>query len=1420
MYDPKQLDELHDRLEAAVTQAMADGDYELAARCATAIDATKKWEESGFKGSPPPDAQELSGVELILLVQGPPLETTPSEDTSIPSARSVAEDTLFEADVEEDERPVMPPPPIRERDAKEELPSFDLDFDAAAPMSQIDQALEAQLERGKRSLSDGKFTEAIADFEAVAERAESSNLRADAQRYLKQAERSQYEKINQAIDKARKHGRTQRRDFKGRRVQWEAVLALDSDNQEALEAIKEIEAAEFEQNLKATVDDLRKPLQKRDKRITDVEAARNRASELLAGGQLRDPDLIAQVQDVYAKLDELRNQILKASEGGTSSERSEEYERAMAVFRKAILDGLTEIVDDVHGTPVDPVEALRRTRMAYFEDLKKRAAQRYGDAKANLAAGAPEAALRWLKEAQELLGKVEEGGEEQRKLVKDLLDEATHANSQKQDAEKLVLDAQKHDDPAEARLLLMRAKQLYPAYPDIDRLIQGKESLVLLKIINDVTQDIANAEGALNARRFPEARQHCNQALSRGLNLEASNDDLRAKRREAEQMLKVIGEREKNLADLLNKMAKIDQALKGGDLRLAQRLFDQFTPEERNSPEGQERLAQLGLASDDDALYSQIERAFQDQNFKFVLDNYSKLEPSPKYGDKVRQLYNRSKARVLQAEIASLKRRDGDREQLQKLVRQMIALRGLLPKEDEFLLKDAEDELKLIEQQEQAAAAHEREINAWRRMRQARAGDPPLPLGNEQWLRWYKVGEVLRDKVPQSLHGELDREFEAGVQAWRAEALALAERVKWGTDDATRSLEENFTRAYAILEPLYQHNLITPSDAQFRMIAQHYHAQEAVKLADSDDPADLDAAVEHRREAFKVADPPARKERQELAATVKARALRLALLASLNPGPGGALQALQTQLAEHELYLKEDVDVRQALIRYAVEAGDHDTAAKQTVALGYLPNQTALARAWSQLAATARRLSSQETVDVATRAQAVDDLIRIRSEAIENGWNTLQTVSQKNCTDLADAMLETVQGQPGVLSNEEVINQMRLNALVLQLRPDDPRAQGGINALKGRLGDLSTALVRRGRELAAAVLPLTEKVRQGETLLAEQDAVLKAFDLVDQGKVNEAQSLKGAQTQLSRQVQTWRTAGRQLEGLEEEWRRTVGETWDLSTLDALLAKATTTADQADVALWELRIASLRQQLEALKNLFPRLENAWEKESLDEIQVVCAEIERTLNQARTALKERNLAIPAHYVKLYDPFTRSSVDSISAVRSAAEKKIANLREWQQWFGQYTQIGKRAQEAFKSAEETFSSTPPCLTKAKADYNSAETYFNQLLALMDDIPEEALCGAVKGMSDRLPVAQLLSQFNRVLDQVGKRMAEIDGHKEELDRRIQRIKGWANQPNRQLHVEVNRKTLQKLVEDAEAIDSCHKDVVGYRLLLNRLGGK
>lgn len=137
MYDPKQLDELYGRLEVAVTQAIADGDYELAARCASASDAARKWEDSGFQGPPPPDARELSGVDLMRL------------ETDLLSRQPLDE-------------PLLP----------------DLVFDEFEDGGQYSEALEVQFERAERALDSHHVVEAIVDIEVVIQRAHALQARA------------------------------------------------------------------------------------------------------------------------------------------------------------------------------------------------------------------------------------------------------------------------------------------------------------------------------------------------------------------------------------------------------------------------------------------------------------------------------------------------------------------------------------------------------------------------------------------------------------------------------------------------------------------------------------------------------------------------------------------------------------------------------------------------------------------------------------------------------------------------------------------------------------------------------------------------------------------------------------------------------------------------------------------------------------------------------------------------------------------------------------------------------------------------------------------------------------------------------------------------------------------------------------------
>jgi hypothetical protein len=116
---------------------------------------------------------------------------------------------------------------------------------------------------------------------------------------------------------------------------------------------------------------------------------------------------------------------MRASQGGTSSERSGDLEKAIEVYRKAVVvEKLAWIFDDQSGEYVETSVALARARQKFFDYQIERATTRYGDAVGDLELGAPDTAVGKLEEAQSLLEKVEEGGEAVRKQVATMLEKA------------------------------------------------------------------------------------------------------------------------------------------------------------------------------------------------------------------------------------------------------------------------------------------------------------------------------------------------------------------------------------------------------------------------------------------------------------------------------------------------------------------------------------------------------------------------------------------------------------------------------------------------------------------------------------------------------------------------------------------------------------------------------------------------------------------------------------------------------------------------------------------------------------------------------------------------------------------------------------------------------------------------------------
>jgi len=305
--------------------------------------------------------------------------------------------------------------------------------------------------------------------------------------------------------------------------------------------------SEREEVLRRRIEELRAPLRAVRKDIREVEAARLEAHEILHGEEIADPDLRRELEAVYRELDELRNEILRASEGLSSNERAKNFEEAIEKYRSALRAGYDVIVDDMTGEPIEVAPALQRTLQAYWADLRERSRRRYNEALRALKDGYPETAVYLLEEAEGLMKKVEEGGEEIRRQVDEALVKAREELHNKQRAQQLVAEAEAAADPEEARLKLAQARQYYPRYPGLDDMIAATERLVLAQVVRTIAVDISEARGALVRRDFEAARNLCRTALRRGANLSLTSRELEEKRQEVQDLLQEIDATEKEL---------------------------------------------------------------------------------------------------------------------------------------------------------------------------------------------------------------------------------------------------------------------------------------------------------------------------------------------------------------------------------------------------------------------------------------------------------------------------------------------------------------------------------------------------------------------------------------------------------------------------------------------------------------------------------------------------------------------------------------------------------------------------------------------------------------------------------------------------------------------------------------------------------
>ena len=396
-----------ERLKQAQLAALDIGDYGLAETLKQAVEELREWRENDMPGSPPVDVTSLLGES------GPPQAEVTSQAEMPPSAPG--EEVAGESD------PPVPP------EARPAVPEPAVSRPADASLSEDDRGLRQQLDSAKRKLDAGDFNDALADLDAVMDQTQDPGLAREARQMRDQARDLHSQGLDDLVQQAQRAEREETNNLDRQQRDWEKVLAVRPGYPDAQEALSRLEQRKRQEEWRSQIRRLRAVLGESSKQISQVEEARLKASNLRDSGQISDSKIREELEDVFRQLDALRDDMLRAGEGGTSAERDGDFEKAMAVFRTALLNGYAEIVDDVSGERINTQESLTRVLQTYRKDLLGRVGGRYGDAEKSLEDGYPETAVDLLNECTDLLEMVYQGGEEVRGQVGELMGRAKNA---------------------------------------------------------------------------------------------------------------------------------------------------------------------------------------------------------------------------------------------------------------------------------------------------------------------------------------------------------------------------------------------------------------------------------------------------------------------------------------------------------------------------------------------------------------------------------------------------------------------------------------------------------------------------------------------------------------------------------------------------------------------------------------------------------------------------------------------------------------------------------------------------------------------------------------------------------------------------------------------------------------------------------
>ena len=1094
------------------------------------------------------------------------------------------------------------------------------------------------------------------------------------------------------------------------------------------------------------------------------------------------------------------------------------------------------IEDNITGEPMNVKDALERTQKAYNADLRKRIADRQQRAEKQVKEGAPVAALKQLKEAEALRDKI--GDENTRELQDELSDQMLVLEEEIRkhaEAQNWVTQAQEQKDPIEIRRLLLKAKERYRNYPELDTRIDEVEQRIITSLVRDLKDDADKISTAVQSAKqqdlvnkvqafklLDEAEAQCHTGLRRAdaYALNPTRADYISRFKTLEDLQPQIQRERRDMQTLFEQLRQIDAAIEARDLRLVDNLLPTLIhklPDDMRVIARTSRLATLKGADDliKDALIH-----FNQQRYEACITQCNEIEKqrNPAYTTEALHLRRRAEVR-LWLNQAKQKRAQGIFDQAMGLCKGIESQRTALPSEDHYLVDEAIQLSKEIENDQQVSRKTLDSLGVLDRYRTQ--GD---------WEEWAKQIKKLLEQASGAALSTIQSVWEKGQVEW----------LKWGKEEASKlNQAQRFSRAFEILHPLVNYNLLYERDDLYVAAAYQHYVSRATTLLEGRNEKEWTEAEQCAREASKLAPehkgPEARRFEYSTMHTTLIK--RAAILAGTGHAPTAAFDLVRSKMEEYP-ELGRDAELHTKLIGYGLEIGRQSADANgfarvldQAKVMANVEGERENAAEWQALVNAAMQAHHGRYDEALTYLGVVRD----RSASGAERHRRIRAVYVQVQDIILSGLRQQLQNMPLNARGDALLQRVKVLSWIQQLDPKDLPVANEIKTLEPQLNALIRDLRRRSDALELSS-NLAESLTNGETLQADLLAVQRALQNMNNPL---AVQLKNPLDATTKAVELWRTTQAGLDAIDLDWTRLLRGGWIIkNTFDKLRERLSGIEHELSASLEVTEVYERKDRFERLQgwidgksssygsgsraiNLMsvrPQLEKAWQDEDFDKVESLLTLLESTELKVKRESDLGEFKIPDSWFRLDEFFpTQRVVSGAKQLRERVRSKKDNLKVWQKWHDDFGAQFDTVDHGLTAAQEKLNATPPCYTDANKLFTDLDRSMTELEKKLSKMPDTLESKKAADLSEEFEPDTTADTLKEMKEEVAIALDKTSAGIEmamPIVNNIKSILAQINERKRKLDHPNTRADLQKQADLLKQKDACHPMITHVAELL------